>query len=106
MKNCQVCGLVCEDVLASCDACGEASWAFAVDVVADKPKKPGKKKPAQSEEVLAAPVVEVPVISDEEFAAELANASELDLLTLIGDENLSPAWRVLVEAEIDKRDTK
>lgn len=105
MKNCQVCGLVCEDVLDSCDACGEASWVFAVDVVADKPKKSAKKKAVQPVEVLQAPVV-APSISDEEFAAELANASELDLLTLIGEENLSPSWRALVEAEIDKRDVK
>jgi len=106
MKNCQVCGLVCEDVLGSCDACGEASWAFAVAVVADKPKKSATKKAVQPIEVLEAPVVEAPSISDEEFAAELADASELDLLTLIGDENLSPSWRALVESEIDKRDVK
>lgn len=104
MRNCQVCGL-CEDVSDSCLACGEASWLFS-DVPADKPKKSGKKQPAPEAPAPEAPAPEAHGISDEEFAGELAYASEMELLALIGDEQLSPAWRDLVNAEIVKREAK
>lgn len=103
MKRCLVCNHMAADSDPSCAKCGEGSWAWVVDVAPAAPttKKKSAKKSAKVE---AAPVEPAaPAISDEEFAAELASASEADLLGLFGDESLSPAWRKLVEVEIAKR---
>lgn len=100
MKRCLVCNHMAADSDPSCAKCGEGSWVWVVDVAPAPAKKSTKKKSAKVE---AAPVEAAPAISDEEFAAELASASEADLLGLFGDESLSPAWRKLVDAEIAKR---
>ena len=111
MKNCQVCGIDCEDIVNSCDTCGEASWNFSVDVVVDAPKKSSKKKSAKTADAPAAdaPVADAPIaqqISDEEFASELANASDMDLLSLFGQENLPLTWQKMIQDEIAKRGDK
>lgn len=104
MKSCLVCNHMAANSDLACSKCGEASWAWAVDAAAIAPA-PTKKKPAKKSAKAEASPVEpaAPAISDEEFAAELASASEADLLGLFGDESLSPAWRKLVETEIAKR---
>lgn len=116
MKFCQVCSLLVEDEIVECVDCGEASWTFSVDVdVAAKPKKAKtratKVAPLVVEEPVVAPVVDEsaapvandPVISDVEFAEELAKAADDELLALIGDARLPANWRALVDAEIAKR---
>lgn len=111
MKSCQVCSLLVEDELAECFDCGEASWAFAADVVPVAITKKTKNKTTKN----ALPAVEEPpvalvadveldsVIGDVEFTDELTKASDDELLALIGDERLPANWRVLVDAEIVKR---
>lgn len=111
MKQCLVCLAVSPVAALSCGSCGEASWASAAPAAvsqpaaAEAPKKTSRKK--KSTEPVAEPVeasVEEPAaISDEEFAAALPSASDNDLLSLLGDQNLKPAWRQLVDDEIDRR---
>lgn len=116
MKSCQVCSLLVEDEIVNCADCGEASWTFSVDIdSAAKPKKAKTKvtkvAPPVVEEPVVAPVVgesaapaaNDPVISDAEFAEELAKAADDELLALIGDARLPANWRALVDAEIVKR---
>ena len=126
MKSCQVCSLLVEDELAECPDCGEASWAFAADVVPVARAKKAKSKAAKNElpaveEPPVAPVADVAfdsvigddpvandvefdsVIGDVEFTDELTKASDDELLALIGDARLPANWRVLVDAEIVKR---
>jgi len=111
MKSCLVCGALADAKALACSACGEASWKLsggapvapvapvaAAPVVAKKPAKKASKKSSPAE---SAPVDSV--VSDAEFAAEIAAASEVDLLSLLGEEGLSPEWRAILVAEIEKR---
>lgn len=111
MKVCAVCGASASVAASSCGACGEGSWqpfvapAAPVPVEAKKAAKKSKKVQPVVESV-AEPVAE-PVagdITDEDFAAEIAQASDADLLSLLGESSaMSPSWRALLLAEIDKR---
>ena len=102
MKSCQVCSMVAEDDDAACFACGEASWVQSDVVVDAAPKKAKKQKATKPVE----PVADDPVISDAEFASELATASDADLAALKADPRMSDAWLALVDAEIEKREAK
>jgi len=103
MKICQVCGRNEEDSSDSCRACGEGSWSFSVSIYAEPERKQGKKRPIPAD---VKPVEDTSAISDAEFETELANASDMDLLSLVADEHLTQVWRELVSAEIIKRDSK
>lgn len=109
MKRCAVCDKVCGDV-PSCDGCGESSWSIitkSVEKPAAKPvaapaEAPAKKGVKKKSAKTAAPAM--PQISDEDFAAELALASDSELLSLMGNENLSDSQSDLLAMEIAKRD--
>ena len=111
MKSCLVCGALADVKVLACSACGEASWKLVSGVAAAAPAaelapKKAAKKASKKSVPAADAVVEAPVdsaMSDAEFAAEVAVASDVDLLSLLGEEALSPVWREILIAEIDKR---
>lgn len=108
MKRCAVCDKVCGDV-PSCDGCGESSWSIITKSVekptakpvaapAEAPAKKGMKKKSSK----TSPAM--PQISDEDFAAELALASDIDLLSLMSADGLTESQSELLALEIAKRD--
>jgi hypothetical protein len=114
MKVCAVCGSSAPVSASSCSACGEGSWkpfvapANAVEPVVEpkKTKRSKKASPAVVEPVAAPEEIAAASgeISDEDFAAEIAAASDVDLLTLMGEASAMPeTWRTMLMAEIDKR---
>lgn len=117
MKVCAVCGASAAVSASSCGACGEGSWkpfvasspkAAPVAAPVAEPKKAKKtKKASSSVEPVAAPEESVAAsgeISDEDFAAEIAAASDVDLLALMGETSAMPeSWRAMLTAEIEKR---
>lgn len=104
MKRCQICGHVSKDSDSSCIKCGEASWAWVADIapvpapVVSEPKKKQKKGKAAEPVAPAANG-----ISDEEFAEELASATDTDLVALSADDKLPASWQKLIQDEIAKR---
>jgi len=105
MKRCVVCGHKTPGSDLSCIKCGEASWAWVADVAPAAPAaEPAPKKGAKKKAKVVEPVA--PAISDAEFEAELAAASDDELFALYADENLSPAWLKLIEAEVARRDSQ
>lgn len=110
MKRCLVCNVMNSVAAASCISCGEASWSYlaapiAEAPIAEAPKKAARKKKASVDSAPQSAEDAAPAedISDAEFAAALSSANDVEMLSLLGDENLKPEWRKLVEDEIDKR---
>lgn len=114
MKSCEVCSAVAsDDDAVSCEMCGEGSWLLLAAEPAKKAAKRTKKsQPVEpAVEPVAEPAVE-PVaepaapgdITDADFAAEIVQASDADLLSLLGESSaMSPSWRAMLIAEIEKR---
>jgi len=106
MKSCEVCSAVAgDDDAISCEMCGESSWLL---LAAEPAKKAAKRtKKSQPVEPAAEPVAEPTApgdITDADFAAEIAQASDADLLSLLGESSaMSPSWRAMLIAEIEKR---